>query len=102
MNEVRDDEVGNMDYIFSQIIPYIARTGVSTAQGAREKNAEWPTQTSSIADDAAIINTLLNDVEFKALLDVRYAFILHVMQEYDAAYQAADDILLEISNDGNP
>ena len=56
----------------------------------------------SIADDATIINTLLNAAEFKALLDVRYSFILHVMQEYHAAYQAADDILLDISNDGNP
>jgi len=102
MDEVRDDEVGNMDYIFNQIIPYIARTGVSTAQGAREENGQWPVQTSSIADDAAIINTLLNDAEFKALLDVRYAFILHTMLEYDAAYQAADDILLEISIDGHP
>jgi hypothetical protein len=102
MDEVRDDEVGNADYIFNQIIPYIARTGISTAQGGKEEHGEWPTQTSSIADDATIINTLLNDAEFKALLDVRYSFILHTMQEYDAAYQAADDILLEISNDVHP
>jgi hypothetical protein len=102
MNEVRDDEVGNADYIINHVIPYIARTGVSTAQGARDKNSEWPTQTSSIADDVALINTLLNDAEFKALLDIRYAFILHAMQEYDAAYRAADDILMDISNDSHP
>lgn len=101
MDEVRDDEIGNADYIFNQIIPYIARAGVSTGRGGMELYGEWPTKTSSIADDAAIINTLLNDAEFKALLDIRYAFILHAMQEYDAAYQAADDILLDISNDGH-
>ena len=48
------------------------------------------------------IHPYVNDAEFKALLDVRYAFILHTMLEYDAAYQPAGDILMEISNDGNP
>ena len=48
------------------------------------------------------IHPYVNDAEFKALLDVRYSFILHAMQEYDAAYHAAGDILMEISNDGNP
>jgi hypothetical protein len=102
MDEVRDDEVGNADLILNQIIPYITRTGVSTGHGGMEKYGEWPIPTMSINDDTAVIDTLLNDAEFKAFLDVRYSFILHAMLEYDAAYQAADDILLEISNDGHP
>lgn len=101
INEVRDDEDGNADFIFGQVYPYISRIGVSTAHGGEEKYGEWPVPSLSIGDDMASLSALLNDAEFKSILDIRYANIMHAMQEYDAAYQAADEILSDILNDGN-
>lgn len=102
IDEVRDDELRNAGYIFNQILPYIARAGVSTGHGARELYGEWPIATVSINEDLAGVDQLWNDPEFKTILEIRYEYIMHTMDEYDVAYEAADHILADIFNAGNP
>jgi hypothetical protein len=67
---------------------------------AEENYGDWPVATSSIADDSALMSHFLTDAEFKALLENRYGSIYHTIEEYDAAIQAANDILQEISGIG--
>jgi hypothetical protein len=98
LDEVLDDEALNKDYIFNQLMPYLVHAGVSTAHGSKENYGHWPVATTSIADDPALMSQLLSDAKFEALLVIRYDLLYHTVQEIDAASQAVDEILLEISS----
>ena len=100
LGEVIDDELRNKDHIFNQITPYLARTGVSVGHGSTEMYGEgaWPVATASIANDSALMSHLLSDTEFRSLLEIRYGFLWHTVEEYEVAIRAANDILQEISS----
>ena len=99
--EALDDEVFSRDLVFDLVIPYLTGQGVEVSaalvRGAMPPEPDgsplWPVETSRIDSDPGSVRRLLSDPEFKAIVSVRYAFWHHAGGEYQAALDAAEEIL---------
>jgi hypothetical protein len=98
--EVLDDELFSREIVLAQVLPYLTRAGLDLssilvgALGTGAAGGEtWPIRSPRLGDDPDSVRRLLADPEFKALVQVRYAYWEHAGGEYQFALQASDEIL---------
>jgi hypothetical protein len=94
--EVRDDEEMSRDFVFEQVIPYLIHKGVPVSQAM----ALWPgsnfEEPRSISNYPERYASFLQDPQFAVILEARMGFKMHTTGEFQAAYEAVDEILQEI------
>jgi hypothetical protein len=98
--EVLDHELFSREIVLAQVLPYLTRAGLDLssilvgALGTGAAGGEtWPIRSPRLGDDPDSVRRLLADPEFKALVQVRYAYWEHAGGEYQFALQASDEIL---------
>ena len=94
-NEIRDDEVRNIDFIMNHLIPYMLRWPIPQSRGMELccPYAEWPISTLSVADNPDELSRLLTDPEFEVLVEMRYESLAHIALELRTALLEMDAIL---------
>ena len=97
-DEVVDSELGSRQFVYDQIIPYLARRGIPLSQALSLDIGGWPVPTELLADDPAVRRALFADDEFETLLQTRYWMLAHTTGEYEAALNAIDAIISMIES----
>ncbi len=94
--EVQDDQANNSKMVYEQFFPYFAHNGIPVSAPLSAWYDDWPVVTRSVSDDPVALARLLEDPEFRALVEVRYGYKIHLTSEYEKALAATSAILAEI------
>jgi hypothetical protein len=97
-DEVRDDQANNSKMVYEQFIPYFARNGVPASAAMSIWYQDWPVTPRSVSDDPAALARLLQDPEFRSLVEVRYGYKIHLTSEFENALSATMEILAKIDD----
>jgi hypothetical protein len=92
---VLDDQLNGRRFVFDQLLPYLVSQGYPLSD-IRMTGAEWPVARRPISADPALVNRLLTDPRFRALIEARYQLWWHARGEYEAALAATSAILSDI------
>jgi hypothetical protein len=93
--EVLDDQLLGRSLVFDRLLPHMASMGLSFS-AVIEPGMTWPVERTPIGSDPLAMRRLLTDPEYRALLEIRYAFWNHAREEYAAAMEAVQAILLDL------
>jgi len=93
--ELLDDQTVHRQMVFEQLIPYLTAAGFHLST-VFQFGVEWPVSPRSIAENPAALRRLIGDPEYRALIEVRFAFLDHTGGEYRSALAAADEILADL------
>ena len=96
--ELLDDQVFGRRIVTEEIFPYMASMGLPLgAIMAALNDGPWPVTEVRIADSTELLQELLRDQHFRALMEIRYGFWAHTGGEYEDAIRAVDAILSDLS-----
>lgn len=96
LDEVLDDELMSREWVFEQVIPYLAQRGISLSQAFSIDVGAWPVPTESMAEREDAMAQLWSDPVFETLLQTRYWSLAHTTPQYEESLRAAQEILDEI------
>jgi hypothetical protein len=91
--ELKDDQDMSRNIVLHHLIPYFIAHGIDLSTTVKNWGGELPGKLQPIARDSKVLAQLLDDQEFKSMVQVRYAFWGHARGEYDRAIMAAEEIL---------
>ena len=94
-NEIRDDEIRNINFIADLVYPYMLRWHIPQSRGIEIccSFTEWPLPTKSVVDDPDMLSRLLADPEFEVMVEFRYTDFSHLALEYENGVRKMDEIL---------
>jgi hypothetical protein len=101
ISEVWDDQDSNAKSVFDIHIPYFVGENVAVGAMMHHWYPDWPIYKRSVSDDLSTVKRLLQDPQFRILVEIRYGYKRHLTGEFDAAIAAVEAILLEIENSIN-
>ncbi len=97
LDELKDDQQNGVNLVFNLILPYMTREGVPVARFG-DLTPESPLQVGSrsLAADPDTLKRVFDDPEFLSILEARYGFMEHALEEYDDLIVATDSIIAKI------
>jgi len=96
--ELLDDQVLGRSIVIEEVLPYLASRGLPlSAIMASVYQGAWPVNSTAIADSPELVESLLADDRFRALIEFRYGYWAHARGEYEAAQEAVEAILLNLN-----
>jgi len=96
IGEVWDDQANNASMVFDLFVPYVVRNDVSPSAPMSKWYKDWTVPVRSVSDDPDAVARLLQDSEFRVLIELRYGFKRHLTEEFETALVAVEEILEEI------
>ena len=97
MGEVWDDQHAHAKMIFEIHVPYFVDNGFLAA-GTMEDwfPNDWQAETTRLSEDAVAVERLLGDASFHSLVQFRYGYRIHLVEEFDSALAAVRTILEQV------
>jgi len=94
-NEIRDDEIRNLEFISNHVYPYMLRWHIPHSRGIEIccSWTKWPLPTRSVTDDPDALSRLLTDPEFETLVELRFTDFSHLALEYENGIKEMNAIL---------
>ncbi len=96
ISEVWDDQANGAKMVFEIHIPYFISENVPAGAAMSQWYSDWPIPVQSMSSDPDAITRLLDDPKFRVLVEIRYGFLRHLTDEFEAAILAAEEIVSEI------
>jgi hypothetical protein len=97
LDELSDDQANTTNQIRSLVIPFLTREGIPFGELHRWGSTPVPSSVRSLAGDDAIMQRLFSNAEFRSILETRFAFMSHAVDEFDDVIVATDSILEKIA-----
>lgn len=99
MGEVWDDQDAHAKMIYEIHIPYFVAGGYLAGATMEVWFPElWQLETSQLSADPVALERLLSDPAFHSMVQIRYGYRLHLIQEFDAALVAIAEILERVAH----
>ena len=97
--ELLDDEVFGRRIVMEEILPFLASKGLPlSAIMSAQYGGPWPVTNTRIAGSRELLEQLLRDDHFRALIEIRYGYWAHTGGEYRDAIEAVDAILADLNS----
>ncbi len=97
LDELKDDQQIGVTLVFSFVLPYLTREGVPVVRFANlAPDSPVKSGSRSLATDPEMLKRIFSDPEFLSILETRYGFMEHTIEEYDDLIIATDSIVAKI------
>ena len=97
LDELTDDQVNMTDQIGSLVIPFLTREGIPFGGLQHWGSTPSPSSIRTLSSDGAAMQRLFSSAEFRSILEARFGFMSHAVDEFSGVIAATDSILEKIA-----
>ena len=97
LDELSDDQANLSNQIRSLVIPFLTREGIPFGDLPHWGITPVPASVRRLANDAEAMQRLFSNDEFRSILEARFGFMSHAVDEFDGVIAATDSILERIA-----
>ena len=98
IGEVWDDQASLAKMVYEVHVPYFVNEKIPAGATMHEWYDEWPLPSRLPSDNPVMVTRLLNDETLRTLVEIRYGYMRHTIQEFETAVAAAGAILAELES----